>query len=776
MFDLELLDARIRNSGCIESADIDFQNQGFVLLRGENLDGDGRSNGSGKSTLLDIISLLAVDEAGKNDGKMKENDYLPLWGGGNLEQHLRYRRAGHLYEVGHYRKHKTEGTRLTLSKDGILQSDNNMSIAHVKAEIAKTIGITPREWFGSVYLAQQRSHALVNGTPKEKRDYLAAHFGLDSLDACIKVNEKWINGIVLPDMSALSELLATCEEQIATIPNADVLASDRAGLQTKALDLSARLVQAGVEIQNHERARGAEEERKTHIRALTAAGFTLDHATKEVIGQLQDQIRAAEAAVLATKQRQAILDQLDTYQSASDSPEPLRAEFTSKQTRINEITALSTKVKRRKEVEATAATLPPVVFPEGDVEAIVVNLRAYSTRVGLVETRVSILNQEISKLRQLTDKCPMCLREVSAAERDAWITERETTVAGFNNALPVMKDAVANLEREKAEIERAVAAANQLALRHSILNDELATLPVGDLDALTSEFQDLSTRTSALTSEIALAATKAQLLTQLSSIHVPPGAENIIYVPTWQDQIRSLNAAREFVIKHGDTRFSEEGLALAQQQHRALLEEHQKVNEQLVVVTAQVTERTRLEQQAKDIRTSINKHSTEKTRRRVLEVLQVVLKDVKGKALRDCTEMIRSALPIYVRHLFRSNDIAVDLDEDEDAIDFYLNSQNQRIAMKLLSGGERKRIGLAILFAFAKLGAKTSNVLIADEPYTDLDVQGREAAFELFGDLGIPSIFITSHDQDQSREKRYDKVLVMRKQNGRARLVQGDSL
>lgn len=750
-FDLNLVDFKVHNGGCIEDAFLDLKDQGLVLVRGENLD-EGGSNGSGKTTLFDLLSTTLTGSSGKG---ARKNDYLPLWGGKDLELVLRFERSGNLYTVNHYRKHSQHGTRIQL-----LENDTDITptttIDNVQKFVLERSGITEREWYGSIYLTQQHSHSLITGTPKEKKAYLAAHFGLDNMDACIKINEKWVNGIQLPDDQALKELLASCEEQLQALPLEDILRAEIQQYTVKSQDISKRMVDVGVEIRNFEQARGAEQQRAVHVQTLARFGYTIEQTTKAEVDGLRSRIRNAEQAASVLQQRSVIEAQLQQLE-AGETPEALQAEMQEAQRQLTVLKDKGQALNQRAYLESKLAAIPDVDSPIEDVRTTLTTTRK---QLQLMEAKSGLLNQELLNLRKLEDKCPTCLRSIPKEELADMVTQRESLLGQYNEVLPQARDTLREAELNLRYLEE----------RLKLMAD-LTGLPEGSVEQARVEYEELRTKVTALTQQIATATTRKRLVDQLASMHIPAGVEDIPQVPYLNEVLRALTAAFEFVLRFGDVRFSEEGLFVAQQAQADLQNQHTQVTTRMSELTAQLHDRQRLGQQAADIQRQLQKASAEKQRKRVLEVLQVVLKDVKAKALRDCTEMIRSALPLYVKQLFPQGDVSVELAEEEDSLDFYLKKSNQQIPMALVSGGQAKRVGLAVLFAFAKLGAKTTNVLITDEPYKDLDAIGRACAFELLADLGIPSVFVTSHDQDQLAESRYDKVLVMRMQNGRSRLI-----
>lgn len=752
MYDLTFKNFSVRNGGCIEYADLNLQDQGLVLVRGENLD-EGGSNGSGKTTLFDLLSTTLTGSSGKG---ARKNDYLPLTGGGNLELLLQFERLGHQYDIRQYRKHKEHGTCIMIFEDGV-DITPTTKIDDVQKFVLSKSGLTEREWYGSIYLTQQHSHALVTGTPKEKKEYLAAHFGLNEVDACIKINEKWVNAIQLPDEAALRELLQTCEDQLTSLESPAVLAAKKTALQAQAKELSTQLVSVGVEIRSYEAARTVEDQRKHHAQALAAHGLSLDDATRESVDDLRKRIAAATSAAQVLKSRETVENQLNALE-LTDDPDVIRHEMSSAQDEFNSLSEQTAQLSRRAQLERTLATMP---VPSADKDDIEFNLIALRKKVSSLEASAKAAIVELDKLRRLEDQCPTCLRTISAEEKAAMAAERQAVVQKFDAQSPEIIQLIKNLESDLKNFDA-----------YTRTSQEIAALPEGDLDRVRATWAGLKERTARLSQQLSVAMTRKRLFEQLASLHIPEAATDISNLTHLQTLLQVVSPAYEFMLKSGGVRFSQEALALSYQAQHDLQAQYDDVNAELGQIAADEQARIRLDMQKADIEGKLKRHSAEKQRKRVLEVLQVVLKDVKARALRDCTEMLRSALPLYVRQLFPQGDVAVELAEEEDSLDFYLRKGNSQIPMSLVSGGQAKRVGLAVLFAFAKLGAKTTNVLIADEPYKDLDVIGRECAFELFTDLGIPSVFVTSHDQDQLREKRYDKTLVMRMQGGRSRLVE----
>lgn len=754
LFDIDFEVFTVDNGGIIEHAILPLRDQGLVQIRGVNYDRAETSNGSGKTTLFDLLSDSICGSGGKDASK---NEYLPLRGGGNMVRVLKFRTRAGEYVARYYRKHKTEGTRTELFENGV-DITPVTKIDDVHKLILEKTGLSEREWFGSVYLKQDTRHALVKGTPKERKDYLATHFGLNETDACIRVVTKNIGGIVLPDEAALTDILRTCEQSLASLPDADVLSAEITAAQADVALANTAAVAAGVEISNCERARGVEDQRNARIRDLAAIGYVLSDATKATIDGLRQQLQQHEIAVAAAAQIQRVQSQLDQLPACTDTADTVNARLRDQQQEVSRLNDLLTKLNARARVLTQMQAHPEVQASVDELQAVI----ASTTKdVSMFTARYQVFAGEISKLTQLQGKCSMCLRDIPDSERDALIETRRGYLQQYDLALPQLREQLA-----------AATASLAAAQARAALSQQLQGLPDGDITETATALTQARESINALTSLVSQIQTRAALESQLQGIVIV--REHILddaVVARTRASIPVLVQAYEFVVAYSNVRFSEETLAAATLTRDAAVASMNSASARVTTAQSQLRERQHLTTQKQDIEAKLRRNTAEKQRKRVLEVLQVVFKDTRARSLRECSEMLSSALPLYVQQLFPGDGVSVELSEAEDSLDFFLKDSSVQIPMKLLSTGESRRVGLAIMFAFAKLGAKSANILIADEPYDGLDPRGRQCVYELFRDLGIPSIFITSPSNDKTGAHMYDRVFSMERRNGASRLV-----
>lgn len=154
--------------------DLDLRRQGLVRMKGVN--------GAGKSSLWHLLTQCLY---GQNPNASKKSDLLLTESDFLLE--TTFELGGSVYVAAQAHKSKTDapngqryGTGTYLFKDGqdISQHRDPDTLKLIRA----TIGWSIDEWYGYVYLAQQSTHTLINGTRSERQQYLSTLFNLSGLD------------------------------------------------------------------------------------------------------------------------------------------------------------------------------------------------------------------------------------------------------------------------------------------------------------------------------------------------------------------------------------------------------------------------------------------------------------------------------------------------------------------------------------------------------------------------------------------------------------------
>ena len=165
---------RVTNAGPFREFDLNLKNRGLVRMSG--------ANGQGKSSVWHLFTqnhyAITPNAAKKSDLMMADKDYL-------LE--TTFTKNGSQYVAAQAVKSKTLAPNGTKYDTGVYLFRDGTDISMHKDPdtqklIKSTMGWSLEEWFGYVYLAQQTTHTLINGTRSERQTYLSALFNMFWID------------------------------------------------------------------------------------------------------------------------------------------------------------------------------------------------------------------------------------------------------------------------------------------------------------------------------------------------------------------------------------------------------------------------------------------------------------------------------------------------------------------------------------------------------------------------------------------------------------------
>lgn len=166
---------RATNAGPFKEFDLNLRNRGLIRMVG--------ANGQGKSTIWHLFTQnhysITPNSAKKSDLMKSDKDYL-------LE--TTFTKNGSTYVAAQAVKSKTLSPAGTKYDTGVYLFRDGTDISLHKDPdtqklIKSTLGWSLEEWFGYVYLAQQTTHTLINGTRSERQTYLSALFNMFWIDS-----------------------------------------------------------------------------------------------------------------------------------------------------------------------------------------------------------------------------------------------------------------------------------------------------------------------------------------------------------------------------------------------------------------------------------------------------------------------------------------------------------------------------------------------------------------------------------------------------------------
>lgn len=170
---------KVRNANPFVKLDLDLDRQGLVRVVGPN--------GAGKSSLWHLLTFLIYgsnpNKSSKSNIQMDKKNFL-------LE--ASFEKLGVQYLVAEAVKTKEKNPNgepygngyflFRKESDGTWKDISWHQAKDTRKLVQNLLGWNLDEWYGYVYLAQQTTHILINGTPSERQKYLSALFSLDPLD------------------------------------------------------------------------------------------------------------------------------------------------------------------------------------------------------------------------------------------------------------------------------------------------------------------------------------------------------------------------------------------------------------------------------------------------------------------------------------------------------------------------------------------------------------------------------------------------------------------
>lgn len=746
----------VHNGMCVEQAVIPLEDQGLVLIRGENLD-EGDSNGSGKTTLFELFSHTLFGHTSKGPRK---NFLLNLQEPKDFHTQVCFRRNDVHYQVDQFRKHSKHGTGIEVYKDG---SDINTALdGYEKAQkkIPEYLGLTWREFQGSVYLSQKYTHTMIEGLPSEKKAYLSRYFGLDTVDAIITESTRRLNAVSLPDQTQLQDMLDHVLKELEELGAVEEVQRALREGKKKQTKIQKKMLGLRVQLKKQEEAREVEEDRTKWLFTLSKLRLGLDPGSiEEALETYRSRaldIGILQKALVTQEELEAQLLALGV--EAEQSYEEIAADVEQLEVVVRKIERLLPGAQKREDL---LEKLEKIEDAGGDAGALREKMEDREERRSSLRSRMTILSSEISNLKQIEDDCPTCSRPLAESERLEMIKKRQVSYDALSS----------KFDRAHASVQKLTSRVEAVEARLQI-EEQLSTLParsVEDFRVRLASKSEEKKRLSALAAKLVRA---ASIQDRLHGLELPEESAERLEdrLSKVTSRVSRLEGAYRWVLAHGDIEYDAEELQRVQDSLSFYEKDLEGLNASLLEAQDKVTKHEAFSGQKKDLERSLNRSTKEKSRHQALSYITITLKELKKLSLRESTELLTQVLPVYLGQLFPGGEIGLRVTDKADGFDLLFEKGGQSIPLSLISGGQAKRVGIAIIFAFAKMGKRTTNLLIADEPFTHLDRKGRAACYELLRDLDLGTILVTAHDQDLQASRKYDQIWTVRMENHRSRL------
>lgn len=748
---------RVKNALSFATADMPLNDQGLVLLRGENLD-EGGSNGAGKSTLFELMSHLLYGKLTKTDRRIKKSDLLNAYRPKDFLVRLDLTVDGEEYQLDQFRAHSKRGTGISVTKAGVNVTPDDPREA--QKLVSSLTGLSWNEYLGRVYLSQRHTHMMIDGTPAQKREYLSRCFGWDTLDVMVKETTKRLNGIPLPDETHLRSLLEGVEQDLTALGDEGVLQDDLDGLAKKQSDIQTRLVDLKVELSKQEAAKAADEDRRRWAKTLSSK-FELDldlDQVKAAVKKRRKTVSSTQESLASAKKRASVEAKLQAEGDLPEFSEDVESKLESISKKLSRMERDLPGVERR---ERLSKQLKGLAADDDSLESLESRTEKWKGKLAEIQSKLSAVKSEVTKLRGVGDVCYTCLRPISAHEKEEMLQEREADLAKLRELVSKAQEALDHYSERFSALQK----------RTDLLS-QLEGLPEGKSEELQETIDALRKEQTKIQRLSAQMGRVQALREQLADLPETDGSLSDLeaLLERQESKLEVLEEAYQWLLQHGDLQFDPHALQRATGAVNSYSLQLEELNAKLLTTQEKLTRFRSLKKQREDINKSLNSNSADKQRHRVLRYLTVTIEELKKMSLRESTQLLSNVLPLYLDQLFPDGSIKLGVTDDSDGFDLMFNKGGKSIPLTLISGGQAKRVGIAIVFSFAKMGRNTTNLLICDEPFRDLDQKGREACFELLRDFDMGTILVTSHDQDMNAPKKYDQVWTVRMLNHTSRL------
>jgi DNA repair exonuclease SbcCD ATPase subunit len=765
---------RIQNARTYQDVTVPLADQGIVSING--------ANGVGKSTVWDLLQAVNYgstpeghrrDEIGSLFGDTVLTEYLDI---GDIPYEIVYKQ-----EKGRW-AHK------------ILKSGEDIT-PHGAPDAAKLvrnlIGLSQEEFQGSVHLTQNAQHTLISGAPSERKQYMAAFFGIDNrfdpvhdkakgkleevqgqianlkkiefakdeLARLIEGKEFVDDGQELTDRLALERLITELRGRLATEKEA-----------VKSALLYEQLAPQALKYPDPEALIGSLESAIAEARAfLSEYNSKVSHNEKAAKNNaLLDAVEKEIATVAGGYPEMISTPREQLEKAAKDLAERYRQEQSSQVERA-ELAALK--------------DAPTKVIP---VDAMQAELFQQTLQKQSVE----------NKLRAIASgKCPTCEAQYSTNDVEALRAQSQE----LGQVIQALQEDINSLTRR-----------NQVAARKLELQtkyQDFVPMTPADTAALVW-YQNLL---NAKTRYDQLASQKAVLVRM--DLHELPNQGTQQITATMQSQVAQLTDIKACASAKGRLPPTPAGTSAQLQQivSQTELEIQQKESELreltqwLGKVSAENMELRRKREQLASYEQQLASMA-DLVKREFFWKKMVEAYGPKGlrvKHLSEIMDLVLARLPVYTSLLFKEKELTFDHECDGGQIEIYANRKMEvsgeppkkskkklkvlepaelpiRHSISSLSGGEKKRLSVAFVVTLADCipTHKRANILILDEIDASLDEFGQHLfANELLPALrdSYESVFVISHSAGVRQAAVYDQIWTVTKENHKTSLMMNQS-
>lgn len=739
---------------------IPLEHQGRVFLKGDNKD-TGGSNGAGKSTIFEVLQHILFSSTSKGFARNQ-------FAGDGYFGELILEADGHEYKILQFRgakkQERTNGYKIYKDKVDVTPKGTR-HMADCITYIKDIIGITEEEFRGYVYLAQEGTgHVLISGKGAEKRNYLSDLFSLDRYDVVKEGVDDELES-VKAQIAALSEKAAVRDEvesQLAGLPMssedfeamADSIDYTSTFVQDKNVVWSEKLKEADDALSRYEERKGVRQK----LDMMFPKWDDLD--VDDVSETRQAKLRKLNARISKLEALEALQSEKaeleESYvEDLNTTEQEAAASLARTQTTLATLNQELSGIRRRLVLEEK---LPEVSQIGEDVPD---RLRDAEGSLSVIRHQISEAKASIDKLSQLTDaECPTCGQSLDTEAIAEQLAKAESMAETMKTALKTTTTEVAALKGLSESLDE-----------HAKLAAQIGELPKEDLAAHKESIGTAESELESMKQILEQARENARVSRRLAEL-----VEELVEFPDSLD-VSKLEDYREKASKLEKSLGKLETIKALKEQFSGMEEidimpddEYAHISEMASFYQTAVTELAVQKQQAEankktaetlqnrlsELDTQLEVWESVQLRKSLFEAMKAAYgpKGLKIHQLKKVCNAICRTLPKYTTIMFQEPRVEFFVDNDPDStdIEFFVRrftpEGTSEYPVGKLSGGEKKRLAVAMIFSLAELVSprKRCNLVILDEVGDGLDPIGEEAfASQLLPKLAQDTVICTSH-------------------------------
>ena len=738
---------------------VELEKKGLVAILGDE--------GTGKTTLPEVLTNVIWGQGSPRMVTDKLNDRtianLETGYAATVRFDSGFDAQQRAIEITQAFKHPVHKSKYTIAINGDSKSTPTTKPEQKKL-LARIAPISYAEWLGVGYLYQGGTHAILSGSKAQKQAYLTAVFGLSFWEDLIleaKNEGKVFNGFAGQSLDLSSQLATLADEEAAIIaavakePDPDEIAEQVSNLTEKLQTFSARVAKLTAVATTAKQY----QEAKAKLHELWSG----DGEPEEVRAELVTNIKAKKSLLKETRATlEAKLVDHTRYVAAKkhvDKAAKLAEEAKAAFDALENEAAVAGDLPNKEELDladnllntANAIGVTPADGAHTDISA--------DEAEELVRTAKASLDK-LLKLKSKLSKdctCPTCGSQLT--DLDNMVSSQEKELAKQRKRAGVVffrAGAIYTQEQIDAAHERhdAIAAASKKAEEattawkktkkdfkevSAVSDEEVAELRT-TVASLSEEVDALTHQRDEVDEAIAQKSVVASLAKSLGDVNLD----------TLSDDREKAKA------KH----------AKAQEVHGLAMDAKRRVDQ----ATARLAS---IKQQRLSLEEKVNRvgHLAMMADKYENEIIPY-LSSLRAARVRERVAVLEGVLPAYLKemstHQYEGASMKLVVSDDLEEIDLVMKPSrfNTELQSVQASGGQRRRFTLALLGALREVSPRTSNIMFLDEPFADLQSEGKLLLLNRLLPLmlercpGLESVFVIAHDREilESSNTSFDDV------------------